>query len=145
MRVAWPDRPIDVAVHGDAHGEWDPARMSQTISNLVGNALAHGDRAAPVHVCVDGQGRDVELTVHNDGEPIPLELVPVLFQPFNRGEIPDRSPHGLGLGLYIVEQVVHAHDGSIGVESSAETGTTFTVRLPRMRAQERVSTSVTGA
>ena len=48
MRVVWPDRAIDLEVHGDSHGEWDPARMSQTISNLVGNAIAHGERGAPV-------------------------------------------------------------------------------------------------
>ena len=135
MRVVWPDRPIDLEVHGDAHGEWDPARMSQTISNLVGNAIAHGDRETPVRVCVDGDGPDVELKVHNDGEPIPTELMPVLFEPFHRSALPDRSPQGLGLGLYIVEQIVHAHDGSIGVESTAEAGTTFTVRLPRMHAE----------
>jgi PAS domain S-box-containing protein len=134
LRVAWPDRPIDLEVHGDSRGEWDPARMSQTISNLVGNAITHGDREAPVRICVDGDGRDVELKVHNDGEPIPTELMPVLFEPFHSGVTPDQSPQGLGLGLYIVEQIVHAHDGSIGVESTAEAGTTFTVHLPRMHA-----------
>ena len=71
MRVAWPDRPIDLEVHGDSHGEWDPARMSQTISNLVGNAITYGDREAPVRVCVDGDGPDVELKVHNDGDAHP--------------------------------------------------------------------------
>jgi phosphoserine phosphatase RsbU/P len=134
MRVAWPDRPIDLEVHGDSHGEWDPARMSQTISNLVSNAIAHGERGSAVRVSVEGEGRDVELKVHNDGEPIPEDLMPVLFQPFRRGELHDRSPHGLGLGLYIVEQIVHAHDGSIGVESTPEAGTTFTVHLPRVPA-----------
>ena len=134
MRAVWPDRPIDLEVHGDSHGEWDPARMSQTISNLVGNAITHGNRDAPVRVCVDGDGPDVELKVHNDGEPIPAELLPVMFEPFHSGSLPDRSPQGLGLGLYIVEQIVHAHDGSIGVESTAEAGTTFTVHLPRMHA-----------
>ena len=132
MRTLWPDRPIDLEVHGDSHGEWDPARMSQTISNLVGNAIAHGDRAAPVRVCVEGQGPDVELKVHNDGAPIPPDLMPVLFEPFHRSALPDRSPQGLGLGLYIVEQIVHAHEGSIDVESTVEAGTTFTVRLPRV-------------
>jgi signal transduction histidine kinase len=134
MRIVWPDRPIDLEVHGDSHGEWDPGRMSQTISNLVGNAIAHGDRQAPVRVYVDGNGADVELKVHNDGDPIPTELMPVLFEPFHRSSLPDRSPQGLGLGLYIVEQIVRAHEGSIGVESNAEAGTTFTVRLPRMLA-----------
>ncbi len=134
MRVVWPDRPIDLEVHGDSHGEWDPVRMSQTLSNLLGNAIAHGDRGAPVRVSVDGDGPDVELKVHNDGQPIPADLMRVLFQPFRRGEIQDRSPHGLGLGLYIVDQIVRAHEGSIGVESTTEAGTTFTVHLPRVPA-----------
>jgi signal transduction histidine kinase len=134
MRLAWPDRVIELEVHGDPHGQWDPARMSQTISNLVGNAIDHGDRDCPVRVYVDGDGRDVELKVHNDGEPIPPALLPVLFEPFRRGELGDRSPGGLGLGLYIVEQIVRAHEGTIGVESTATKGTTFTVHLPRTQA-----------
>ena len=134
VRLAWPDQSIDLDVHGDGHGEWDPARMSQTITNLLGNAIDHGEPGSVVHICVDGMGRDVELRVHNQGSPIPAQLIPVLFQPFRGGGVEDRSPGRLGLGLYIVEQIVHAHDGSIGVESSAETGTTFTVHLPRTHA-----------
>ena len=76
----------------------------------------------------------MELKVHNDGQPISPDLMGVLFQPFRRGESHDRSPHGLGLGLYIVDQIVRAHEGSIGVESTPEAGTTFTVHLPRLPA-----------
>ena len=113
--------------------------MSQTIANLLGNAIAHGERGAPVSVSIDGNESDVELKVHNDGQPIQADLMPVLFKPFRRGAIHDRSQHGLGLGLYIVEQIVRAHEGSIGVESTTEAGTTFTVRLPRMPAPPQTS------
>jgi signal transduction histidine kinase len=132
-RAAWPDRQIDLDACGDLDGEWDPARISQMISNLVGNAIDHGDRGTPVRISIDGERPDVELKVHNHGLSIPPEVMPILFEPFRRGAVEDRSPHGVGLGLYIVEQIVHAHHGSVGVESTAETGTTFTVRLPRAR------------
>jgi signal transduction histidine kinase len=130
VRAACPDRPIAVEVHGDSHGEWDPARLLQTISNLVSNAISYGDDGA-VAVSVDGEATDVALKVHNGGLPISPELRSVLFEPFRRGVPPDRSPRGLGLGLYIVRQIVLAHEGSIDVDSTAQEGTTFTVHLPR--------------
>ena len=132
MRVVWPDHAIELEVRGDPRGEWDPARMSQTIPNLVSNAIAYGERGTAVQIAIDGEGRDdVEMKVHNHGPPIPADLVPVLFEPFRRGVPQDRSPGGLGLGLYIVQQIVLAHDGTIGVESTEQAGTTFTLRLPR--------------
>lgn len=131
IRVAWPDRAIEVGVRGDPHGEWDPARLSQVISNLVGNAIGYGDPKMPVRVLVDGTTDNVRLEVSNQGPPIPPDLIHVLFEPFRRGVSADRSPGGLGLGLYIVQQIVQTHGGTIAVESSAGKGTTFTVRLPR--------------
>jgi signal transduction histidine kinase len=131
IRLAWPDRAVDVDVRGDPHGEWDPARLSQVISNLVGNAIGYGDPQLPVRVLVDGTEDDVLLKVSNDGPPIPPDMIHVLFEPFRRGVAADRSPGGLGLGLYIVQQIVQAHGGRITVESGAKMGTTFTVRLPR--------------
>jgi signal transduction histidine kinase len=71
------------------------------------------------------------VTVHNEGPPIPAELLPVLYEPFTRGARATASRRGLGLGLFIVKQIVVAHGGTIGVESAADIGTTFTVRLPR--------------
>ena len=65
------------------------------------------------------------------GRRFPSELLPVLFEPFRRGVPEDRSPRGLGLGLYIVQQIVLGHDGTIGVDSTAHDGTTFTLHLPR--------------
>jgi signal transduction histidine kinase len=131
LRVAWPGQAIDLDLHGDAHGEWDPGRMWQTISNLVGNAVTYGERGAAVRLSIHGDERDVRLEVHNQGPPIPPEVLPMLFEPFRRGGAEDQSPWGLGLGLFIVQQIVLAHDGTIAVDSSAAAGTTFTVRLPR--------------
>jgi len=131
IRTSCPDYAIELEVRGDARGEWDPARMSQTISNLVTNAIAYGSSGSTVQVAVVGNGHDVDLKVHNEGPAIAAEQLPMLFEPFRRGVPEDRSPGGLGLGLYIVKQIVQAHDGSIGVESSEQAGTTFTLHLPR--------------
>jgi PAS domain S-box-containing protein len=135
MHLAWPDYAIELEVRGDARGEWDPARMSQTITNLVTNALSYGRDRASVHVTIEGDTREVDVKVHNHGQPIAAEAIPMLFEPFRRGVPEDRSPGGLGLGLYIVKQIVEAHDGSIGVESTEQAGTTFTLHLPRGAAK----------
>ena len=126
LRSTHPDRSITREVAGDVSGRWDPGRLQQVISNLVGNALEHSSGAVSVHI--EGDGHDVVLSVHNDGEPIPPDVLPVLFEPFQRG---DQGPHGLGLGLYIVREVIRRHGGSIDVRSSPDTGTTFVSRWPR--------------
>ena len=102
MRSSMPDRQIELRVHGDPRGNWDPARMSQAVANLVANALAYGHPGTAVAVDVAGNDRDVILTVNNRGDPIPAPFQGVIFEPFRR-EVRDRdrSPHGLGLGLYI--------------------------------------------
>lgn len=119
---------------GDTKGEWDRDRLAQLISNLIGNALAHGRPSSPADLAVDGSlPDDVWIEIHNDGA-IPAEILPGVFEPFRstrstREKRPGAS--GLGLGLFISKQIVVAHGGSIEVDSSLETGTTFTVRLPR--------------
>jgi signal transduction histidine kinase len=132
MKVLWPDQALELDVRGDTRGQWDPTRLSQTLLNLVTNAVNYGQGGKAVQTAVDGEGRDeVVIKVHNHGPAIPADLLPQLFEPFRRGVPPDRSPGGLGLGLYIAQQIVLAHDGKIDVESTDEGGTTFTLRLPR--------------
>jgi len=132
LRAVAPDRAIELALDGDGRGVWDPARMAQVVSNLVSNALQHGAKEAPVRVSVGGDEECAVLAVENQGEAIAPELLPVLFEPFSRGSLPDASSaRGLGLGLYIVRQVVTAHGGTIDLDSTSERGTVFTVRLPR--------------
>jgi signal transduction histidine kinase len=130
LRAAWPGHAITLEVRGDPRGEWDRARLLQTISNLVTNAICYGNGGA-VAVTIEGDEGSVALKVHNDGPPISCQFRSMLFEPFRRGVPPDRSPRGLGLGLYIVRQIVLAHDGTIDVASSEREGTTFTVNLPR--------------
>ncbi len=133
LRAAEPGRTIELHLEGDGHGSWDPARMAQVVSNLVANALEHGAAHGAVRLSVGGNAEDAVLEVQNQGPPIPPALMAVMFEPFCQGSaLPDAThPRGLGLGLYIVSQVVHAHGGTIAVDSTARRGTTFTVRLPR--------------
>jgi signal transduction histidine kinase len=89
-----------------------------------------------VEVSVRGEPDAVVLEVHNRGEPIPPDTFPRIFEAFQRGTPNEtgRSP-GLGLGLYIVQQIVAAHGGSVEVRSSRDEGTTLTVRWPRSGAR----------
>jgi signal transduction histidine kinase len=101
------------------------------VSNLVGNAVAHGDMTQPVNVVLTSSPDTVIMTVQNGGPPIAPELIPLLFNPFARDENLRGSAAGLGLGLYISERIVHAHRGSLSVQSSQELGTSVEVILPK--------------
>jgi two-component system sensor histidine kinase/response regulator len=125
-----PSRQIDVLVTGDVQGEWDSGRLGQVLSNLVGNALRHGSVAVPITVRVTGIANEVVASVHNGGH-IPADLMPRLFEPFQSGVGRRRRAEGLGLGLYIVQQIVLAHGGEVHVSSTPEDGTSFEIRLPR--------------
>ena len=127
VQTAYPQRVVDVQVEGDARGTWDRGRMERVVSNLLTNAVEHG-HVDPVRASVAGEPDRVLLAVHNGGPPIPSALLPLLFNPFRRGAEPSK---GLGLGLYIVREIVRAHGGTVDVRSSAGEGTTFTVALPR--------------
>jgi signal transduction histidine kinase len=126
LRATHPGREVIVESSGDSRLTGDPSRLMQLLSNLVGNALVHGAKTAPVSIRVDGTARDLALSIHNDGS-IPPDLVAHIFEPF-RGRT---TSSGLGLGLYISEQIAVAHGGTIEVVSTPGEGTTFTVRLPR--------------
>ena len=108
----------------------DPDRFEQVISNLIGNAVVHGDTTKPIRVNLTVRERTVSIRVHNEGAPIDPALLPRLFDPFKYAAAsPSRAP-GLGLGLYISERIVSGHGGKIEVESAAGVGTTFEVVLP---------------
>jgi len=133
LELAYPERTIEFEARGDAWGNWDPDRVAQVVSNLVGNALQHSPESGTVRVDLSDEGDRVLLETANAGPPIPREVLPHIFEPGRRGP-PGRGrkeSSGLGLGLYIVQQIVLAHGGEISVRSSAEEGTTFTVSLPR--------------
>jgi signal transduction histidine kinase len=132
LRSVNSDRTIEIEVHGDPAGEWDPDRLEQVVSNLVSNAIDHGDPAVPVRVEVDGDDPErLRLHVRNGGHGIPPEVLAHLFEPFSRG--PDetsRKASGLGLGLFISREIVRGHGGDIDARS-VEGETVVTVDLPR--------------
>lgn len=132
LQAAFPERRIDIEEQGDLKGEWDADRLAQVASNLIGNAIQHGDPAEPVLLRIDGSAADrLRFSVRNAGA-IPSEVMPYLFDPFRAGLRHSRD--GLGLGLYIVRQIVQAHGGCI--EASIEQGshTLFRVEVPRVSA-----------
>jgi signal transduction histidine kinase len=128
-----PSRQIDVLVAGDVQGDWDAGRLGQVLSNLVGNALRHGTVSIPITVRLTGSAQEVVASVHNGGH-ISADLMPRLFEPFLSGVGRRTRAEGLGLGLYIVQQIVQSHGGDVRVSSTPEAGTSFEIRLPR-RAQ----------
>ncbi len=135
FRAAHPQRTLHFNPSGDLTGNWDAARIRQIISNLLGNALQHGSPKGPVELLAASEGSTVVLSVHNEGEPIPPEALPTLFDPLVRYATAEsalrRAPGSIGLGLYIVREIVNAKGGTITVASTAQQGTTFTVRIPR--------------
>jgi signal transduction histidine kinase len=128
--AAQPSKVVSLETSGDLHGEWDGPRLSQVLSNLIDNAISHGATGTWVTVAARGEPQDVEVTIHNHGPPIPEDRLQHVFEPLVSSAEWRGSTH-LGLGLYIVHEIVSAHGGTIRVRSSEAEGTAFTVRLPR--------------
>jgi PAS domain S-box-containing protein len=129
-----PNVTVTVDDVGDTRGTWDADRLSQMLSNLIGNAVQHGRREDGVRVLVDGMDSAVvRVRVHNMGA-IPGDLLPKLFDPLTAGERRRERARGLGLGLFIAKGIVAAHGGELSVRSNETDGTTFTVSLPRSLA-----------
>jgi signal transduction histidine kinase len=122
-------REVVVDIRASRPVRCDIARLQQVTSNLVANALIHGDPHRPVKVIAYTDEKELVLEVFNEGEPIPAEALPKIFEPFWRHAI-GRHRQGLGLGLSICSQIVRAHHGTLSVSSTAAAGTTFTARLP---------------
>jgi len=136
LRDAQPGREIlsDIRVTGSVR--CDLGRLQQVASNLVANALTHGEPHGPIKITARADEHDLILEVWNAGEPIPSESINKIFEPFWRHSI-SKSRNGLGLGLHICSQIVRAHEGRISVTSTREEGTQFTARLPLGAAQKR--------
>jgi PAS domain S-box-containing protein len=131
FRLLYPHRKIVYDAEGSPLGTWDEARLEQVVQNLVGNALKYAPPTSPVTVRWWREGRDEDalLSVHNDGA-ISADLLPTIFEPFRSGHDERGATGGMGLGLFIVREIVRAHGGEVAAESTREHGTTFTVRLP---------------
>jgi signal transduction histidine kinase len=144
VRAYNPERQIICETGGNLTGLFDASRMEQVFSNLISNAVQHGSKTAPVRVGIHAEQGDAVFTVHNQGQPIAKDAVADIFNPMSRHSQYAAGEHGpqtgLGLGLYIASEIVSAHEGTISVDSSADLGTTFTVRLPLTGHASRRST-----
>ena len=130
-QTAMPGRGIQTRYEGAFSGSWDPERVAQVASNLIGNALKHGDPEEPVAISLDGTAAScVTLVVRNKGVIAP-DAQRHLFDPFRGGRREAGRSEGLGLGLYIVSQIVQAHQGTVELTTEPGDLTAFRVCLPR--------------
>ena len=118
------DEPIDC----------DHVRIAQLLSNLLGNALAHGAKDQPIRIVASTSHDELTIAVSNGGDPIPPDTIERLFQPFFRGH--DRVRQGLGLGLHIASEIARAHDGTLVAQSDA-IATTFIFTMPLLFPADR--------
>jgi signal transduction histidine kinase len=142
-RTFHPDRKIFLTTDGHLVGAWDGARVAQAFSNLVANAIQHGKPDSAIKVSIYGRPDEVVYTVQNESDVIPPSKLRTFFDPVKRFAIRPVSERtasniqNLGLGLYVVKQIVTAHEGDITVTSSEKEGVIFTVRLPRKTPHRR--------
>jgi signal transduction histidine kinase len=142
-RTFHPDRQIELATEGDATGAWDEQRMAQAFSNLISNAVQHGKPDTVIKVAIRGLEDEVVYEVRNEADVIPPAKLRTLFDPVKRFAIRPASERvasrvqNLGLGLYVVKQIVAAHEGQVCVASSEEDGVVFSARFPRLMPNRR--------
>jgi signal transduction histidine kinase len=144
VKLSHRNTDFELETIGDVSGTWDRERLGQVVFNLVVNAVIHAS-AKQVHITAEDQGPDVVLRVTNRGVPIPAERQDSIFDPFvstNKASSSAPTRTGLGLGLFIVREIVNGHGGEVGVASTESEGTTFTVRLPRV-PQSNVTSAAT--
>ena len=138
VRAYHPECNIVFESSGEVVGQFDAARMEQVFSNLIGNAVQHGNETSPILVSLQLDQGWAVFSVRNQGEPIADEAIPYIFNPMSRHSQYAAGEHGpssgLGLGLFIAGEIVAAHQGRIEVESKADQGTVFSVRLPMAAA-----------
>ena len=130
VQTANPQFIVNFDSNGDLEGRWDVERLKQVASNLLLNAIQHGT-GKEIKVTATREENSVVLAVQNEGPPIPKELQVTMFDPLVQGKTSDPTRTGLGLGLFIVNEIVAAHHGTIMVTSTQDSGTTFSVCLPR--------------
>ena len=144
IRAAYPERAFRLETSGNLKGRFDSERLQQVLSNLLSNAVRHGEPNHPITLAATGAPDHITVQVKNLGQPIPADQLQVIFNPLV--QIPSAlvgadgsASNSLGLGLYIAHQIVAMHGGTIVAESSHQAGTVFSARLPRSQAGLRPS------
>lgn len=144
-RAFHPDSKIQLVCEGDLVGVWDGSRLAQAFSNLISNAVQHGRPEGVIQITLNGSQANVVFEVKNDADPIPPARLRTLFDPVKSFAIRPPSERAisrvqnLGLGLYVVKEIVKAHEGQISVSSTQEDGVKFSVSLPRLVPHRRNS------
>ena len=131
VNASAPKTSFEVAVSGAVGGMWDEARLAQALTNVVSNAVQHGAPSGAITIQAQGTPTEVVVSIHNAGPGIPEERRRTLFQVMPPERADDAKDGHLGLGLYIVDQIVKAHGGSVTVRSNDAEGTTFRIQLPK--------------
>jgi signal transduction histidine kinase len=130
-----PGRRFELEVADDLAAEVDSGRLRQALSNLLNNAVHHGDSGSPIRLVARDAGDEVVIQVKNQGTPIPAESLQVIFDPLvqlSARSVASKAPStNLGLGLFIAREVALGHHGTLDVRSDARDGTVFTMRLPK--------------
>ena len=128
-QLAWSKCAASLSSPGPVVGRWDRLRLEQVISNLIGNAMKYG-QGEPISVSIEANGNLARLSVRDHGIGIAAKDHDRIFDRFERAA-PVGASSSLGLGLWVVRQIVSALHGTVLVESSLGGGATFTVELPR--------------
>ena len=136
VEAAHSDRAFVAHIAPDLAAQFDAARMRQVLTNLLSNAVQYGDPASPIVLTAAREAAETRLEVMNRGKLISSDALQVIFDPLvqipNTDSDQDGRPEtSLGLGLYIVREIVTAHGGTISVRSTDSEGTVFTVHLPQ--------------
>lgn len=142
-RTFHPDRKVELISDGNLVGTWDGARLAQAFSNLISNAIEHGKPKGTVQIALQGSEAGVMFEVRNDADVIPDAKLRTLFDPVKSFAIrpPDERTlsrvQNLGLGLYVVKEIVRAHQGNIAVSSTPDVGVKFSINIPRLKPHRR--------
>ena len=142
-RTFHPDRKIKLVSTGELTGAWDGPRLAQAFSNLISNAIQHGKPEGAIHIAIAGTPSGVSFEVKNEADLIPPAKLRTMFDPVKSFAIRPPSERtvsrvqNLGLGLYVVKEIVRAHEGEVSVTSTEETGVKFSVTLPRLIPHRR--------
>jgi sigma-B regulation protein RsbU (phosphoserine phosphatase) len=130
LRASYPERQLLHVRDGSGPSVGDEDRLAQLLGNLVSNAVAYGTPGRPITVTSTVSESAYSIEVHNEGTPIPPEVLPTLFAPMERGLDVKNENKSVGLGLFIVKGIADAHSGEVIVISSAEGGTRFILVVP---------------
>jgi signal transduction histidine kinase len=147
VRGSNPNCEFTHELSGDLSIRADCSRLRQVLFNLLNNAVQHGDRRTPVALRALGDPEAVVVSVVNTGNPIPTEALQLIFEPLvqmpaTTTDLRNRPKTSLGLGLFITREIVLGHGGTIDVQSSPDSGTAFTIRLPRTIRTDREARQV---